>query len=121
MTILKNIKIKQIFLLLFINSIQANLNIEKDEKYYFVLYPSNKNQTPSILYGNNPNSEFLIINGTNGNDITIYKEPTNEYIYKNISSVLLYEKKYLIKTCFGPNKIMEIISQDDLDKKRPKK
>ena len=61
MTILKNIKIKQIFLLLFINSIQANLNIEKDEKYYFVLYPSNKNQTTSILYGNNPNSEFLII------------------------------------------------------------
>ena len=121
MTFVKTIKIIQIFVLLFIFSRQENINTEKDEKYLFVLYPSKKNQTPSIFYGNNPNSEFLTINGTNENNMKIYKEATNDYIYKNISSVLLYENKYLIKTCFGPNKIMEIISQDDLDKKETQK
>ena len=55
MKILKYIKIKRIIyiLLLFIFSKQANIETEKDEKFFFVLYPSKKNQTPSIFYGNN--------------------------------------------------------------------
>ena len=105
------------FFLLFIFSIQENINTENKEKYLFTIYPFQKNETNTVLYGNTPNSEFLTIKGTNNQDIQIIKESTNEYIYKNISSVLLYENKYLIKTCFGPNKIMEVIFQNDIDKK----
>ena len=106
------------FILLFIFSTQANINKDGEEKYFFTIYPFQKNQTSAtILHGNTPSSDFLTIKGTNNQDIQILKETTNEYIYKNISSVLLYEKKYLVKTCYGPNKIMEVIYQDDIEKK----
>ena len=118
-----NKKMKYIFwfLILFNFSVQENVNIKNEENYYFTIYPASDYQSQSILYGNNPFSEILSINRKEGNQVEIQKEMTNDYIYKNISSVLLYNKQYLIKTCFGPNKIMEILSQDDMGKKETQK
>ena len=118
-----NKKIKYIFwfLILFNFSVQENANIENEENYYFTIYPAQDNQSQTILYGNNPFSEILSINRKEGNQVEIQKEMTNDYIYKNISSVLLYNNQYLIKTCYGPNKIMEILSQDDMGKKETQK
>ena len=112
-----NLKHLFCFLILFIFSTQENANTEKEQNYFFTMYSSQNNQTPYILYANTPFSEFLTINASDSKNINIKKENTSEYIYKNISSVLLYEKDYLVKTCFGPNKIMEIISQDNIGKK----
>ena len=103
------------FIILFLFSTETNTNIESDEKYFFTMY---NNQTYPIIYSNNPFSELLKIDASDENEIKIEKESTNEFTYKNISSVLLYEKQYLIKTCYGPNKIMEVIPLDDIEKKK---
>ena len=106
-------------ILLFSFSSQATNKIEMEiQKYYFTMYPTQKNETPYILYANNPYSDFLTINTTDENGSQIKKESTNEYTYQNISSVLLYKNEYLVKTCFGPNKLVEVISQKDLGSKK---
>ena len=111
------IKLKQalIILTIFIFSYQNNAAINKEENYFFTFYSSQNNQTSFNIYINNPFSEFLTLNQSE-DKIQIKKEKTNEYTYKNISSVLFYENKFLIKTCFGPNKLMEIIPQKDIEK-----
>ena len=106
------------FFILFTFSIQANFNIENEEKYFFTMYSSPNNNNTYNIYANNPFSEFLSINASDENEVKIKKESTTEFTYKNISSVLLYEKQYLIKTCYGPNKIMEVLSQDDIELKK---
>ena len=110
------IKLKQalIILTLFIFSYQNNAAINKEENYFFTFYSSQNNQTLYNIYINTPFSEFLTINQSE-DKIQIKKEKTNEYTYKNISSVLYYENEFLIKTCFGPNKLMEIIPLKDIE------
>ena len=104
------------FTLLFNFSIQENY-----EKYFFTMYSSQDNRIPSVVYSNNPFSELLSLNASDEDESKIVKESTDEFTYKDISSTLLYENKYLIKICYGPNKIMEIVSQEDLDTKKETK
>jgi hypothetical protein len=120
MKIQNSINLNQLFylIILFVASTQHSIDIEKEHKYFFIMYHSQNNQTPLILNAYTPFSEFLTINSSNTNEINIKKETTNENIYKNLSSILLYEKEYLIKSIFSPNIIMENISQDEDKKKR---
>ena len=116
-----NIKFKHIylFLLLLIFSHQHNnVLIDPDEKYYYSMFPSQDIQNASILYVNNPFSELLSINIEKGYISEIEKELAEDYYFKNISSILLYKKQYLVKTCFAPNKILEILSLDEIGKKK---
>ena len=116
-----SIKFKHIylFILLFIFSIQHNnVLIDPDDKYYYSMFPSQDIKNPYILYANNPFSEFLTINIERGYISEIEREEVEDYYFKNISSILLYKKKYLVKTCFAPNKLLEILSLDDIAKKK---
>ena len=45
----------------------------------------------------------------------IKQESTTDYANPNISSVYFYENEYLVKTCYGTRKIVEIIPQEDMD------
>ena len=119
MKIQNSINLSQLFylIILFVASTQHSIETEKEHKYFFIMYPSQNDQTPLILYAFTPFSQFLTINSSNTNEINIKKEATNENIYKNLSSILLYEKEYLIKSIFSPNILMEIISQNETKKK----
>ena len=102
------------FIILFSFSINKST---KDNAYFFNMYPSQSNQTPYIIYANTPFSELLTFNASDENNEMI-SEATDEYTYSNISSVFFYKNQYLVKTCFGPNKIMEVIPKDNVDKKK---
>ena len=119
----RNPKINQLiwFFILFFIPTQEAILTENDQKYFFTMYPSQNSQESYISYAHAANSEFLTINALKSKDVQIQKETSDDVIYKNISSILIYEKKYLIRTCFGPNKIMEVISQDDSEKKETQK
>ena len=87
-------------------------------KYYFTMYPSENNQNPYIIYANTPFSEQLKIDFSEGNkENMIKKTPTPDYTISNISSIFFYEKEYMVKTCFGPKKIVEIIPRTEFDSK----
>ena len=102
------------FIILFSFSINKSA---KDNAYFFNMYPSQNNQTPYIIYANTPFSELLTFNASDENNEVI-SETIDEYTYSNISSVFFYKNQYLVKTCFGPNKIVEIIPKDNVDKKK---
>ena len=98
----------RLILLLFI-IIQSSIESEEDNKYFFQLYPSLDIDNLSLFYVQT-NSQLLTINSTEGENCNIISQSANnEYAYKNISSVLLINDSYLIKTCFMNNKLIEII------------
>ena len=79
-------------------------------KYYFTMYPSQNSQTPYILNAYTPLSEHLKIDfSQNSDENMIKREKTKDYVNANFTSVSFYENEYMIKTCFGANKIVEII------------
>ena len=83
-------------------------------KYFFTIYPNKNSQTPYILNVNTANKEYLKINCSEVNSKNmIKKEASNDYANSNISSVFFYENEYIIKTCFGSNKIVEIKPQNE--------
>ena len=95
-----------IFLLLIIQKIKSDESNE--QKYYFQLYPSLDREEPYYLYAQN-NKNIIVINSTDGENMNIIeKEAIQENKYGNISSVYLIDDDYLVKTCFGPNKLMEV-------------
>ena len=95
-----------IFLLLIIQKIKSDESNE--QKYYFQLYPSLDQEEPYYLYAQN-NKNIMVINSTDGENMNIIeKEAIQENKYGNISSVYLIDDDYLVKTCFGPNKLMEV-------------
>ena len=64
---------------------------------------------PNLFYAQN-NENLIILNSTENENISIInQEKANDYL-KNISSVSLIDDKFLVKTCFGPKKLMEITS-----------
>ena len=106
----KNNKI--ILFLLFLLNAVANSNGILDEKYYFQLYPSKNKDKPFLFHAYTPNSKLLTINSTEGENCQIVKdEEIDEYPIKNLSSVIIFNQTLLIKTCFGPDKIVEIIDE----------
>ena len=115
---------KQIFdlkIILFITFLLCLGNIKSNDKnnfnkYFFTIYPSNNSQTPYILHADTPFKQHLRINcsETNTNKM-IKKEAEIDYTNANISSIFFYENEYMIKTCFGSNKIVQIISLNEID------
>ena len=103
---------KLILFLIFIlnNIIKADYPLE--EKYYFQLYPSDNKEKPYLYYAYLPTSNFLTINSTEGENCKIIENKTvNEYPIKDLSSVASLNDNFLIKTCFGPDKIVELINK----------
>ena len=101
-----------IFILLFILNYIAKSNDILDDKYYFQLYPSENKEKPFLFHAYTPNSRLITINSTENENCTITENRTvNEYPIKNLSSVILFKGTLLIKTCFGPDKIVEIVDE----------
>ena len=92
-------------------SIKSNYsNIE--DKYFFQLYPSLDDNTPYYFYALT-NKNILTINATEGNNCDIIEQKDiNEYTYKDLSSTLLIDDSYLVKTCFEPDILAEIVKDD---------
>ena len=104
---------KQLILLLIFmlnNIIKADNSLE--DKYYFQLFPSNNKEKPYLFYAYIPTSNLVTINSTEGADCNIIENKTvNEYSIKDLSSVSSLNDILLIKTCFGPDKIVELINK----------
>ena len=104
---------KIIILLLIILCSLVKSNDSLDDKFYFQLYPSDNEEKPYLFHAYTPNSQIITINSTEGENCNIIEnKKVNEYPIKGISSVAIYNQKLLIKTCFGPNKIVEIINEN---------
>ena len=118
MILYKNIihmKMKNIhfYLILFftLNCIIKSEEILED-KYYFQLYPSLDNGQSFLFYAYTPDSRILIINSTEGDKCSITEGgKINAYPINGLSSVIAFNNSLLIKTCFGPDKIVEIVNQ----------
>ena len=95
-----------ILVFLFLEIIKTN-EIEEND-YLFQLIPSQDKQNPNYFYAQT-NKNLITLNSTEKENISIINQKSaNEYLYKNISSVSLIDDIYLVKTCFGPNKLMEV-------------
>ena len=93
-----------LYLFLFIN---CDTN---DEKFFFLLKPPKSQEI--IINAFTPNYNLIAINTSKeNNSIIIENKPISETAIKNISSIILFKEKLVIKTCFGPNKIVEIINE----------
>ena len=114
MYFIPKINSKLILLLIFIldNIIKADYSLE--EKYYFQLYPSDNTEKPCLFYAYTPTFNIITINSTEGeNCIIIGNQKVNEYPIKDLSSVASLKDTLLIKTCFGPDKIVELIYKNN--------
>ena len=86
--------------------------ISLDDKFYFQLYPSEIDGKSYLFHAYTPSSLFYTINSTDEDECKIIgKEDVEEKVYKNLSSVMIFNQSLLIKTCFGPDKIVEIINK----------
>ena len=109
---MKVLKMKILFLLIYL--LNSVFSYEKEEdKNYFQLYPSEDKDTPYLFHIYDLNSNFSTVNSTDGEDMKIIKKviKENEIPIKDLSSVIQYKEQFLVKTCFGPNKIVEIIDE----------
>ena len=79
-----------------------------DEKYYFQIYPS-ESEEESYAFHLYSQSVDSLINSTNEDPMEIIRTTqSKETPIKHLSSMMTYKNKFLIKTCFGPKKIIEI-------------
>ena len=98
---------------LFLTSSAISYKLEED-KCYFQLYPSEDRDKPYQFHIFNLNSEFATINSTDGENMKFISTVKRaETPIKHLSSVIKYNNRFLIKTCFGPNKIVEIIDENN--------
>ena len=106
-------KMKLSLVLIFLLNLIAAENLVED-KYYIQLHPSVDKTQPYLSHFYNLNSKFITINSTDGENMEILnkKETMNETPIKKLSLVSKYND-FLIKTCFGPDKIVEIIDEKD--------
>ena len=82
--------------------------LEEDESY-FQLYPSENKEKPDEINFFNLKSDYYTINSSNEKDMKIInKTKRDENPIKNLSSIIKFGDRFLIKTCFGPDKIVEI-------------
>ena len=101
-----------LFIFLFFNSI-ITYKLEED-KNYFQLYPSEDKEKCYLFHFYNLDSQFITVNTTEGENMTIIQKSKkeNETPIKNLSSIIQYDS-FIIKTCFGPDKILEIIDENN--------
>ena len=101
----KDSKIFIFFLVLFGSVISSS----NEDKYYFQLYPSLDSDNPHYLYALT-SEKLLTINATEGENCKIISSTSvDESTYKNISSAMVINDTYLVKTCFMNNKLVEIV------------
>ena len=101
---------KIVSFLLFLTIFGKIASINDFNKYFFTMHPSQNSQTPYILNAYTPFSELLKIDfSQNSNENIIKREKTKDYVNANFTSVSFYENEYMIKTCFGSNKIVAIM------------
>ena len=97
-----------LYLLLLLNKpIIAEYDLE--EKYFVQLYPSMVDS--STFYFNIPNKGFVTINCAIDDCQEVKRETKTEFAINGLSSVILIDNNYLVKTCIGPDKIVEIINK----------
>ena len=102
-------KIFNFILLLFFQVIIKSDNVDEN-KYSFQLYPSWGEDIPYYFYAQ-ANNELMTINSTDGENCNIIeRKEIEEYSYKDLSSANIIDDTYLVKTCFGPDKLVEILS-----------
>ena len=81
-----------------------------DEDIKFLLYPSESYEESYGFHIYNYKSEDIFINSTEGENMKkVRTTKTKDAPIINLSSVMIYDNSLLVKTCFGPNKIIEII------------
>ena len=98
---------------LFLTSSAISYKLEED-KCYFQLYPSEDKDKPYQLHFFNLNSEFCTINSTDGENMNIISTQTRaKTAIKQLSSVIKFNNRFLINTCFGPKTLVEIIDEND--------
>ena len=96
-----------IFLIIFIFSEKINsIGDNNFKKFFFTMYSSNNSQTPYILNAYSPSEHLKIDFSKKTNENIITKESTSDYANANFSSISYYDNEYIIKTCFGKNKII---------------
>ena len=96
------------FILIILLPILINGVNPYEYKYYFQLYSSHEENCPYLFYSQT-NDKLLVINSTEGDSCTIIgRNESNVHSYKSISSITLMDKDYLVKTCMGPNKLLEV-------------
>ena len=101
-------KLFNFILFLFFQDIIKSDNIDEN-KYSFQLYSSWDQNHPYYFYAH-ANNELITINSTEGDNCNIIeRKEIEEYSYKDKSSASIIDNTYLVKTCFGPNKLVEII------------
>ena len=107
---MKVLKMKLLTFLIYLLNSALSYETEQD-KNYFQLYPSEDKNTPYLFHICDLNSVFSTVNSTDGEDMKIIKKviKENEIPIKDLSSVIQYKDQFTVKTCFGPNKIVEVI------------
>ena len=100
-----------LFLLCFFNTI-TTLEDFLEDKFYFQLYPSSNDRRPYYFHIYTHDKKLITINSTDEENCRkIEERSANDYPIKTLSSVISYNKTLLIKTCFGPNRLIEIIDE----------
>ena len=83
-----------------------------EDRYYFQLYPSTDEYRSYVFHAFTHDHKLITINSTDGENCQKIEEKTvNEYPIKGLSSVASFNKTLLIKTCFYPDIIVEIIDE----------
>ena len=108
-------KMASLLALIFLLHSILSYELEED-KHYFQAYPSEEKDKPYLIHFFNLDSKFYTVNSTEGEDMTIIKTSTkvDEAPIKNLSSIITYGNRLVIKTCFGPDKIVEIIDENNI-------
>ena len=90
-----------------ISIIVVSSGLEEDD-FYFQLSRSGNKDNPEEINLFNLKSEFYKINIIDEDEIKIINKVTSDVTpIKNLSSIIEFDG-YLVKTCFGPDKIVEI-------------
>ena len=101
-----------IIFILFSFSLEQNDN----KNYFFTMYPSHNNKTSYLIHSFTPYSEHLTIDLSAEDEANLLKKETISDYANSISSIIFYKEDYLVKTCFGSNKIVEIIPLEEIDR-----
>ena len=102
---------KSLLLLCFLFQMINLYKLEEDE-YYFQLYPHEDKTQPNLFHFYNLKPVFYTWNSTEGDIQEINEaEKIDEIPIKRLSSVISVGD-FIIKTCFNPNKIIEIIDEN---------
>ena len=103
-----SIKFSKFFALL-LALLASSIKSDSDDNYYFALYPSIDTSNPNYIYVIT-NGKFWTINATEGENFKIISQTlSGESTYKNISSLIIINDTYLVKSCFLNNKLVQII------------